>query len=944
MKECGIEPGDILLLVSNSNKLSVKVKQLSQSFTNSWSKHGHMEVISVFVCTGKNKYGVICHNFERQLVSSQSDFINMLNTKTIEELSSCLLSYGNNEFTLNQFKRTFKTNIRWIRHAIFNLKGDENLEEIIEHLLAATCGNKSKLIDLIIAFWHASGQSEILPAVKSSLLVFKHNDSEQRKKFLNAYLDEVKVTESLQRKGKHRTSFFALFKSYFSKASQDQNDREQRTPAIKTFCSSNLMQVLNQIDPNLVNRGRHVLPKALEAGLREATQNKINSKNHQEETEDFESLIKEQKHLLAPFRMEILPAAGNELLHQLLATIDQEIYRMQHKIWKNKASRKKVADLKELLLPYRHIQFQSYPINLQVNISLKIIATVLPVLQRKTGILGQWMASTSYANVRAFARTQGIFDGDIRKACDKLKNDSSIQRQQEEKNVITGCDELSNEYQIYIFSDWSFSSWSPHKRQLILEHMLQLIETGNVLYTYENDHLVEMTKESLYSAIHDLDFDDLLACKLKPATRTDIIHQAKQQKIDTSKITFLDYQAIKKLACDNEPIVVSLNQSSPLFASKMDDYHLNQAKKNIVDIEIANALGNEELQNELRNIRNNITEQTKCNEHIYQSGVDTKALVAQCRYRKPIFKSLDLAVPSPSSNYYRNEIYSELAINPKPTSHFEYFELRGMNKTENLIDCEYQFQSHGLTNEIINKRKSKIKQTLFKGEKSIVLTSDWHALPSLAAGEKLLDVAINGLTQKDFEIKYSNENHLYYVRLTHSENKFKDVSVELLLQMPTYYCANPIFNTLAALPKQTEIHRLLMKYLKFGKDDGGLRNSVGTTVHDGHEYLNEARKRTAASCRLRCIAFKEEMTRLHPEVPVSIVVNSNHCFIEMDLDGTYQRYCLGGYRDVPNVVEKLKTHTLDFCSKESQQHRFFAGLAKVKDGDKNDNQHKACMV
>ena len=74
-----------------------------------------------------------------------------------------------------------------------------------------------------------------------------------------------------------------------------------------------------------------------------------------------------------------------------------------------------------------------------------------------------------------------------------------------------------------------------------------------------------------------------------------------------------------------------------------------------------------------------------------------------------------------------------------------------------------------------------------------------------------------------------------------------------------------------------------MKYLKFGKDKGKLRRLVGVSVHNGNEYLEEARKLGVASCRLRAIAFKEEMTRLHPEIPVSIVLNPDHCFIEMEL-------------------------------------------------------------
>lgn len=64
-------------------------------------------------------------------------------------------------------------------------------------------------------------------------------------------------------------------------------------------------------------------------------------------------------------------------------------------------------------------------------------------------------------------------------------------------------------------------------------------------------------------------------------------------------------------------------------------------------------------------------------------------------------------------------------------------------------------------------------------------------------------------------------------------------------------------------------------------------------MHNGKEYLEQAKELSIASCRLRAIAFKEEMHRLYPEIPVSIVGNPSHYFIEMELDGHWQRYCLG---------------------------------------------------
>lgn len=105
--------------------------------------------------------------------------------------------------------------------------------------------------------------------------------------------------------------------------------------------------------------------------------------------------------------------------------------------------------MKRLLLPFRDLKYQDYPVELQVDEALKLIATLLPTLQRKTGFLGEWLPSTAYANVRAFARTQGIFDGDIRKATEKLKSKSVIQEEVQE-GVAEDLEPVPTD-QIYIF-------------------------------------------------------------------------------------------------------------------------------------------------------------------------------------------------------------------------------------------------------------------------------------------------------------------------------------------------------------------------------------------------------------------------------------------------------------------------------------------------------------
>ncbi|WP_010653123.1 hypothetical protein [Fluoribacter dumoffii] len=931
MKNCAIEPGDIIFVVSNSSNSWVRFKKAAQSLTTPGNKHGHMEVITVFVCTGKNKHGVICHNYELQLTLPTSLFIKNLREKTIEELTSLLVNYCNKEFTAGEIKKVLAEGPEWMKKLQAQITGNESTQELIEILLKDTGERKEKLMDLLVRFWQASGEADTLPIVNSSLLVFKHNDQNQRQQFLKGFLEQVETTKRLHAQGKTRTSWWAVIKSLFQWSNrQDEQDRKKIAPSDETFCSSNVMQVLNQVNPNLVNRGRYVLPKTLEAGLREATKSK-KSKDEagiEEPLDDFEDMIAAQEQLLPPFRLQILPATGKELMRTLLERVDTEITRIEAKRWFTQADREKARELKRLLIPFRDPKYQNYPIHLQVEVALKLICTLLPALKRKTGLLGELFPATSYTNIRAFARTQGIFDGDIREAMEKLQSQPLKDIDEGTQEEIIKSPQSLDTSQIYIFSDWSFSSWSASKRKLLLNHMNELLTVGHEVYLWKSGYLVKMDKMALKNAINGEDFDDLLSPQLKPATRTSLIEHAQQQQLDTTKLRFLDYRECRKLAGENESLETLLDHAAPLFSTQMDEYHVQQMKLEILDVEMANAQDEKE-QFVMEELKKRITVLKDTKHKTYRSGMDTKACVNQSNYRKPVFKPVDFLTATPSVKYYRDEVYSELVIPENPTSPFHYFELGGMNATEKLVECDYDFHPEGLTEQLIKKRKTESKLVLMEGKKKVSLTENWRALPSLQPGETLLDIAIEGLKKEDFEIKYSKENHLYFIRLLKPIPESRDTFINLLLRMPQHYRVNPVFNTLITRPEHQQIHQLMLKYLSFGRDHGALRQTIDVTVHRGEEYLQEARKLSVGSCRLRAIAFKEEMKRLYPDVPVSIVINPDHCFIEMELDGQWQRYCLGGYRDTPGLLESVKEESLTSMNPDAKKHRFFIEKTKA---------------
>jgi hypothetical protein len=948
LKHCDIEPGDIIMLVSSSSKFQARLKRFAQSIgLGESSKHGHREVISVFVCTDRNAHGVVCNNYQKQLGGSTKAVIETLRGLPNERLERMLNSYKK-KLSLEQLQSALKKQGGWMSQLASSQQKEDGIPSIIDKIIAAKKDNKEDMVLLLTLFWQASGESEILPTSHSTLLVFKPTDPEIRQRFLKEYRNEVQVTQEYAAQKKDRTSGWRAFRAIFRSSTKDEKDRTKIDPSEETYCSRQVIQVLNKVDPSLVDRGRHITPKTLEAGLRESAKRKVEeplepsgNKNGVEQQalapaddpleDDFEQLlagVTAKKKPEAPFKMVILPAAGKELVRQLIASIDKEIFRINNKKSKNSDDTKKADDLSRLLAPFR--TQSSVGISGQVETALELTATILPVLQRKTGFWGGWIASTSYSNIRTFLRTQGIFDGDIRDAVERLgqKKTAPILDVEAHPEVAEGNTKKSSyvrlltdmtaqpssldtikdkqEKSVYIFCDWSFLNWSAEKREKMLAHMTGLLDSADV-FIRQNGDLVKMTKETLEEAINMTNIDNLIAPELTPTTRAQILEQARKQ-LPTEQIALLDYQACQQLVPD-QGMPANLDKTASLFSPKKGEYDINRKKIEIIDIEIENATDDPKQKEDMVQLKKDYEAQSsalRLRGHV--SGVDTKAALGGKRTKELVFKPVSFMSPTPLPSYYREAVHTNLVVNQKPSTSFEYFELQGMHATDALEDCDYEFCPNGLTDKLIQQEKTKApKAALFKGTKNLELSRDWQPLPSLHPGESLLKIAIKGLDKDKFEIKSSEQNQLYYIRLREPLISQK-CECNFLLKMPKEYTAHPKVNTLSSLkdhPQHKGIYNLLQKYYKFGKDDGGLREA-GKMIKDGQCYLNKAKELGVGSCRIRTFAFKQEMAELYPDIPVVIVENKKHFFIEMKIDGAWSRYCLGGYRDVPTLADNFK--------------------------------------
>jgi hypothetical protein len=164
------------------------------------------------------------------------------------------------------------------------------------------------------------------------------------------------------------------------------------------------------------------------------------------------------------------------------------------------------------------------------------------------------------------------------------------------------------------------------------------------------------------------------------------------------------------------------------------------------------------------------------------------------------------------------------------------------------------------------------------GRFELTLTKQWQPLPSVSANETLHSYFVNNdaLT----EIAYSPANNLYYIRLQNTETK---PSVKAMVEVSLQ--THP---TQTALPE--DIQSLIRNFKAYRAK---ALNTTGCTT--GQSYVEAIINQQVGACRHRAVAFKHLMSTMHPEMPVRIVTNDCHAFVEIQLNGAWVKADLGGY-------------------------------------------------
>ena len=254
---------------------------------------------------------------------------------------------------------------------------------------------------------------------------------------------------------------------------------------------------------------------------------------------------------------------------------------------------------------------------------------------------------------------------------------------------------------------------------------------------------------------------------------------------------------------------------------------------------------------------------TKSPSHKQQVDADTTYNPREVLDARHIFSALDGGA-HPAVNNYRLDVYQVAKVTEEHCTLQHAFSLQ---KEGDLRLSPISFKTPAEIAAIKGGR-------LFCGQQTLRLSTEWQALASLSPLEEMLGYSTS--PKASVEIQYSARDNLYYIR----SDKQHTVDITFAVHVP---------KARATIP--TEINHLIAKYLKFAAKPLTISQDAKT----GTDYLEAILRQKKGACRHRSFAFMKEMAATHPQIPVRIVNNDVHSYIEVCIDSQWLGADLGGY-------------------------------------------------
>jgi hypothetical protein len=235
---------------------------------------------------------------------------------------------------------------------------------------------------------------------------------------------------------------------------------------------------------------------------------------------------------------------------------------------------------------------------------------------------------------------------------------------------------------------------------------------------------------------------------------------------------------------------------------------------------------------------------------------------------------------NPSDRDYRLEIIHEAEPIKAPCSINKAFRLKKSGDLALELRAIQQ-ESADCFNKLQN------KPNCFYGIQKIPLSNQWQSLASLSPYDLISNFHLN--EDVDVEIHYSKRDLMYWIRSKEDIDP-KEVCIDFLMERRTP-------SSIPVLPD--EIQRMINDLRE--RRDGGLELQKDNPT--GEDYLEALLNQPVGSCRHRSLLFKTWMKTHYPNIPVHIVNNKDHSFVELCYQEQWQTYDLGGYPNTKKINE-----------------------------------------
>lgn len=248
----------------------------------------------------------------------------------------------------------------------------------------------------------------------------------------------------------------------------------------------------------------------------------------------------------------------------------------------------------------------------------------------------------------------------------------------------------------------------------------------------------------------------------------------------------------------------------------------------------------------------------------------------------------DDKIDEPAVNHYRLSVFNAAEIVTMPCDISAAFKLK--NKPDDLqlqIVPDIKKISIDLFGTMV--KLPDLNKKIYYGKIKIILTNNWQAIPSLSTAERMLAYHID--SGVNVSIQYSNRDNLYYIKNVDSSEQ-KAITLDFILEIPE--------QEKQVLPNEIEAIITFCSDFK----EGALKISKPDPT--GNDYYTALKNQKFGSCRHRSFVFKAMMQEAYPAIPVRIVNNDCHSFVEIRYKNKWVIRDLGGYAGKLTVNQAMR--------------------------------------